>query len=180
MPSRSLDFPVFDADNHMYETTDAFTKFLPPQYSKLIDYVEVHGRTKIAVRGQISEYIPNPTFNVVAAPGAQEQYFRTATPKASPAARSWANRSGRHRVPAPEPRLKIMDELGVDRAVMWPTLASLLEERLRDDPVATHAVVHALNEWMHEHWTFNYEGRIFPTPVITLPSSTRPSRSLST
>jgi predicted TIM-barrel fold metal-dependent hydrolase len=52
---------------------------------------------------------------------------------------------------------------------MWPTLASLVEERLRDDPDAIHVVVHALNEWMHEHWTFDYEGRIFPTPVITLP-----------
>lgn len=70
---------------------------------------------------------------------------------------------------APEPRLKIMDELGLDRALMWPTLASLLEERLADDPKATHVVVHTLNEWMHEHWSFNYEGRIFPTPVITLP-----------
>ena len=70
-----------------------------------------------------------------------------------------------------------MDELGVDRAMMWPTLASLLEERLRDDPLATHAVIHALNQWMHEHWTFNYEDRIFPTPVITLPSSSGPSRS---
>ena len=29
--------------------------------------------------------------------------------------------------------------------------------------------MHALNEWMHEHWTFNYEGRIFASPVITLP-----------
>jgi predicted TIM-barrel fold metal-dependent hydrolase len=26
-----------------------------------------------------------------------------------------------------------------------------------------------LNEWMHETWTFNFDGRIFPTPVITLP-----------
>ena len=62
-----------------------------------------------------------------------------------------------------------MDELGLDRALMWPTLASLVEERLRDDPDATHAVVHALNQWMHEQWTFNYENRIFPAPVITLP-----------
>ena len=62
-----------------------------------------------------------------------------------------------------------MDELGIDRALMWPTLASLLEERLADDPDATHAVIHALNQWMHEQWTFNYEDRIFPTPVITLP-----------
>ena len=68
----------------------------------------------------------------------------------------------------PGPRLELMDELGLDRALMWPTLASLLEERLRGDPPATHAVVHALNQWMHEHWTFNYENRIFPTPVIHL------------
>ena len=32
-----------------------------------------------------------------------------------------------------------------------------------------HAVVHALNEWMYETWQFDYEGRIFATPVITLP-----------
>src|SRR5258708_17270990 len=62
-----------------------------------------------------------------------------------------------------------MKELSLDRAMMWPTLASLLEERLADDPVATHVVVHALNEWMHEHWSFNVDDRIFPTPVITLP-----------
>ncbi len=70
--------------------------------------------------------------------------------------------------PIPEPRLALMDELGLDRALMWPTLASLLEERIRDNPPAVHAVVHALNEWMHEHWTFNYENRMFPTPVIHL------------
>src|SRR5205085_7202761 len=69
----------------------------------------------------------------------------------------------------PEPRLELMDELGVDRTLMFPTLASLLEERLRDDPEATHAVIHSFNEWLHEEWTFDFEGRIFTTPVITLP-----------
>ena len=58
-----------------------------------------------------------------------------------------------------------MDELGVDRALMFPTLASLLEERLRDDPEMIHAVVHSLNEWLHETWSFNYENRIFTVPV---------------
>ncbi|HEY1279718.1 MAG TPA: hypothetical protein VGF22_08620, partial [Acidimicrobiales bacterium] len=66
MPSRLLDFPVFDADNHMYETREALTKFIPDAYAGVIDYVDVHGRTKIVVRGQISNYIPNPTFDVVA------------------------------------------------------------------------------------------------------------------
>ncbi|MDQ1362095.1 MAG: hypothetical protein QOJ44_2472, partial [Acidimicrobiaceae bacterium] len=34
-----FDFPVFDADNHLYETTDALTKYLPPEYKGAIDYV---------------------------------------------------------------------------------------------------------------------------------------------
>ena len=169
MPSRVLDFPVFDVDNHLYETTDAFTKYLPEEHEGLIRYVQVEGRTKIAVGNHISDYIPNPTFEVVAAPGAQEEYFRHGNPEG----RSRREIMGKpiRALPAfrdPEPRIQLMDELGVDRALMWPTLASLLEERLRADPPATHAVVHALNRWMHEHWSFAYEGRIFPTPVVSL------------
>ena len=81
MPSRRLDFPIFDADNHMYEPPEAMTKHLPPEYEGVIQYVQVKGRTKIAVKGQISDYIPNPTFEVVAAPGAQEEYFKTGNPE---------------------------------------------------------------------------------------------------
>ena len=65
-----LGYPVFDADNHLYETEEAFTRHLPSQYQGLIKYVQVNGRTKIAVDNVISDYIPNPTFEVVARPGA--------------------------------------------------------------------------------------------------------------
>src|SRR5690242_14774242 len=78
--SSRLDVPVFDADNHLYETKEALTKFLPDRYRGAIDYVDVRGRTKIVVRGQVSEYIPNPTFDVVARPGAQEDYYRKGNP----------------------------------------------------------------------------------------------------
>ena len=176
--ARKLDFPVFDADNHMYETTDAFTKYLAPEYDGLVKYVQVNGRTKIALRNVISEYIPNPTFNKVAPPGAQELEFKLKNPNAKKREAKEGDKvltdPPKYIVspPAffnPADRLELMNELGLDRSLMWPTLASLLEERLADDPEATHAVVRALNEWMYEHWTFNFEGRIFPTPVITLP-----------
>lgn len=62
-----------------------------------------------------------------------------------------------------------MNELGLDYALMIPTLASLVEERMKDDPEMIHDVIHALNQWMHETWSFNYQDRIFATPVITLP-----------
>ena len=170
MSTRVPGMPLFDADNHLYETRDALTKYLPDRYKGAIDYVEVRGRTKIVVRGQISEYIPNPTFEVVARPGALEDYFRIGNPegksrrelfgkalKAPPAFRE------------PAARLELMDEQGIDRALMFPTLASLIEERLRDDPELTHAVIHSLNQWLHEAWTFDYRSRIFTVPVITLP-----------
>jgi predicted TIM-barrel fold metal-dependent hydrolase len=167
---RTCNFPVFDADNHLYETKDAFTRHLPERYRDAIDYVEVRGRTKIMIRGVVSEYIPNPTFEVVARPGAQEEYFRAGNPEG----KSYREIIGEPMrcIPAfrePAPRLELMDELGVDRALMFPTLASLLEERMRDDPELTHVAIHALNQWLYEQWSFDYEGRIFATPVITLP-----------
>ncbi len=170
MPKTIVDFPVFDADNHMYERTDAFTKFLPKEFEGIVKFVQVNGRDKIAIRNVISEYIPNPTFSVVGRPGASEEYFKNGNPDGKSRRELMGDPI---RSPDaffdPEPRLALMDELGLDRALMWPTLASVLEERMPMDPRGTHAVIHALNQWMHEHWTFNYENRIFPTPVITLP-----------
>ncbi len=74
-------FPLFDADNHLYETEEALTKYLPKEYKDVVQYVQVNGRTKIAFRGQISNYIPNPTFAVVAKPGAMEEYFKYGNPE---------------------------------------------------------------------------------------------------
>ncbi|GAB2658515.1 amidohydrolase family protein [Nocardia goodfellowii] len=170
MTKRELPYPLFDADNHLYETREALTKFLPDRYRDAVKYVEVDGRTKIAIRGQISNYIPNPTFDVVARPGAMEDYFKHGNPdgksmrdifgKPIPSAPAFRE---------PAPRLELMDELQIDRALMFPTLASLIEERMKDDPELIHAVVHSLNQWLHETWSFNYADRIFTVPVISLP-----------
>ena len=162
---------VFDADNHFYETTESLTRHLPDRYRSAIQYVKLeNGRTKLAVGGKITEYIPNPTFEVVARPGAQEEYYRVGNPegksrrelfgepiKSPPAFRE------------PASRLEVMDSQGLDRTLMFPTLASVIEQRMKDDPYFLHAAIHALNEWMFETWQFDYEGRIFSTPVITLP-----------
>ncbi len=173
MPSRELPYPVFDADNHFYEPKEALTQFLPDHRKGVIDYIDVRGRTKIMVRNHISDYIPNPTFEVVARPGAQEEYFRHGS-----GGKSYREVMGKpmKAIPAfrnPEARLEVMDSLGLDYTLMFPTLASLVEERLKDDPDLIHDIIHALNQWMYETWQFNYENRIFSTPVITLPNVDR-------
>ncbi|GAA4810793.1 amidohydrolase family protein [Streptomyces ziwulingensis] len=170
MASRTLPFPLFDADNHLYEPPEALTRHLPEKYASAIQYVQVDGRTKIAIRGRISDYIPNPTFEVVARPGAWEEYFRNGNPEG----KSHRELFGKpmKSIPAfhePAPRLELMDELGIQRTLMFPTLASLIEERMRDDPELIHVVVHSLNQWLHETWQFNHKDRIYTTPVISLP-----------
>src|SRR5688500_2803983 len=80
MTSARCEYDVWDADNHFYEPVDALTRHLPKEYRKAIQFVEVNGRRKIAVRNRIVDYIPNPTFEVVAPPGAWEDYFRGRNP----------------------------------------------------------------------------------------------------
>jgi hypothetical protein len=122
------------------------------------------------VRGRISEYIPNPTFDVVAAPGAQEAFYRSGNPEG----KSYREIVGKpiRSIPAfraPQPRLELMDAMGVDRALVYPTLASRVEERMKNDVLQAHAAIHALNQWIFETWRFDYEDRIFATPIVTLP-----------
>ena len=167
MDRQALRGRIFDADNHLYETEDAFTRYLPKQYEGIFKYVQIHGRTKIAVNNVISEYIPNPTFEVVGRPGALADYFGGNNPD---------GRTPREIIGQPMhsidafrsagARLTLLDELGLDAALMFPTLASLLEVHFTDDPELTSTVVHAFNEWLHDEWTFDYRSRIFAAPIV--------------
>ncbi|MBW2244397.1 MAG: amidohydrolase [Deltaproteobacteria bacterium] len=164
-----LGYPVYDADNHLYETEEAMTANLPKKWRKEFQYVDVNGRRKLAVGGVISDYIPNPTFDVVAAPGSHELWYRaknteglsfrelSGTPIRSPA----AFRNG-------EDRLKLMDEQGIHAALMFPTLASVVEERMNYDHELMNAVIHSLNLWMEEQWGFHAQERLFTVPFVTL------------
>jgi predicted TIM-barrel fold metal-dependent hydrolase len=172
---RRLPYETFDADNHMYENRDALTKFVPREYDGIIKYVDINGRTKVAIRDMISDYIPNPTFNRVAVPGGFGQDVTQGGDGINRTAGDTAGTTQKVRaMPSldaffdPEPRLALMKDMGIDRTLLWPTLASVVEERLSDDPDAACVVVHALNEWMHEHWSFAYSDAIYSTPIISL------------
>jgi len=172
---RRLPYETFDSDNHMYERREALTKYIPREYDGIIKYVDVNGRTKVAIADHISDYIPNPTFGRVAVPGG---FGQDVTRGGDPERKQGLNvNTGVQKVRAmpspdaffdPEPRLELMKDMGIDRTLLWPTLASVVEERLTSDPDAVVAVVHALNQWMHEHWTYVYSDAIFATPIVSL------------
>ena len=182
---RRLPYETFDADNHLYENRDAMTKFLAPEFQGVIKYVDINGRTKLAINDVISDYIPNPTFTRVAVPGG---FGQDVTKGGDGIHRAAGDPSGigeaakKPRVMPgidaffdPEPRMTLMKDMGIDRTLLWPTLASVVEERLAHNPDAAVAVIHALNEWMYEHWTYNYSDAIYSTPIITLAGGNGPA-----
>ena len=168
---RELPFPTFDSDNHLYETRDALTKFLPDDYRGAVRYVEVDGRTKLAINDRISDYIPNPTFNRVAVPGGAGYDVTKGGEGYGDLAVGFGKMLAMPGVDAffdPQPRLELMKEMGIERTLLWPTLASVLEERMADDPDAACVVIHAMNQWLHEHWSYVYADAIYSTPMVSL------------
>jgi predicted TIM-barrel fold metal-dependent hydrolase len=163
------DAPIFDADQHMYETTDALTKYLPEEYQPKVQFVQIGKRTRIAILNKITDYMPNPTFERVAAPGAHEKFYSGQNPEGL----SMREMSGRgiDTPPGsrnPEDRIAELDRQGVDACLNYPTLANLVEHSAAEDPDLTVAIIHALNQWMLEHWGFSHANRIYSTPVLTL------------
>ncbi|HAU13528.1 MAG TPA: amidohydrolase, partial [Gammaproteobacteria bacterium] len=165
-----LPYPTYDADNHFYEPPEALMRHLPKKFRNAVSYVQVNGRTKLAIGGQISDYIPDPTFGHVAAPGKLVDWFSGNNPdgmtmrecmgKPIAPPNSW--RTG-------EERLKELDEQGLTGTLMFPTLVSAVEERMGQyDIKAMCAIMHSLNQWMLEEWKFNLDNRIFTAPVISL------------
>lgn len=166
---KSLPFPVYDADNHLYEPQEAFTRYLPEKYKSDFYFVEKNGRTKLVINGMLSEYIPNPTFEVVARPGGWEKWFRAENtegisrremqgkPVRPP--ESW--RTG-------EDRIDLLDKQGVHATLIFPTLASVIEERIGARGDVTAALFHSLNEWMADDWGFARDDRLFAVPFISL------------
>jgi predicted TIM-barrel fold metal-dependent hydrolase len=169
----TVDFDLFDADNHYYEATDAFIRHLPPHRAKLVQWATIDGKQRMVVDNKVFRFIPNPTFDPVARPGCLDDYFRGrqagdnirdafgALEPINPAYRE------------PDARLKLMNEQGMEGCFLFPTLGVGVEEALLHDPDALHDVFHAFNQWMHDDWTFDYEHRIYPAPYIALQDPAR-------
>ena len=73
---------AFDAGNHYYEAEDAFTRYIEPEFKRrCMQWADVNGKKMLLVGGKINRFIPNPTFDMLSAPGSLEEYFRGNNPK---------------------------------------------------------------------------------------------------
>ena len=164
-----LGFELFDADNHYYEATDAFTRHLDPAMRKrTMQWAEIDGKTRLLVAGKVNRFIPNPRFDPVAKPGSLDDYFRgrqagddirAAFGELDPISPAYRDRDA---------RIAVMDRQRISGCFMFPTLGVGMEEALIHDPEAAHAAFESFNRWLEDDWGYAYQDRIFAAPMFSL------------
>jgi predicted TIM-barrel fold metal-dependent hydrolase len=165
----NVDSPVFDADNHYYEALDAFTRHLRPSDGpRVIQWVDVGNRRYHALGGRLNSAVTNPTFDPVSPAGSLVDYFR-----GNPHGRSPLELLGTPEPIRPEyrdrdARIKVMDEQGLQKIWLFPTLGMMYEDGLKRDPGAVVLLFRAFNRWLAEDWGMAYKNRIFASPYISL------------
>lgn len=90
-------FPIFDADNHLYEPPEALTKFLPKEYKDYVQYVQINGRTKIAIRARSATTFPTRPSRSSPGRAPGRSTSSTATRTARPSASCSVSRCARSR-----------------------------------------------------------------------------------
>lgn len=161
--------PIFDADTHLYETPDAFTRYMPKAFEERwgLHY-------KVGDDGQFALYVGPRKVEISAdymtedfkipPPGKLHEWLR-------------AQKEGKAevdmRVPitaemtGPAERVKFLDRWDVRSSILYcGNFVSAIS--YFDEPAAAHAVFHAYNQWMLDDWSFNYQDRIYSCPVLTL------------
>ncbi len=167
---KQLDFLAYDADQHYYEATDAFTRHIEPEFVKrAMQWATIDGKERLLVGGRINRFIPNPTFDPVARPGSLDQYFRGRNPTGATVAELFGELEPiRPEYRDRDARLRVMDDQGVEAAFFFPTLGVGMEQALADDQPAMMAAFRAFNRWLDDDWGFAYRDRIFAAPYIPL------------
>jgi len=164
-----LDFPAFDGDNHYYEALDAFTRHLDPKLGpRVVQWAEIDGRKYHVIGGRVSRAVVNPTFDPVAKAGAMSEYFRGNASGRSPMEYLREREPVRPEYRDRDARLRVMDEQGLERIWLFPTLGVIYEQLLKHDPEAVGIMFQAFNRWLAEDWGCNHEDRIFAAPYISL------------
>jgi predicted TIM-barrel fold metal-dependent hydrolase len=161
--------PIFDADTHFWETEQAWTAYLPKEAK------ERYGVSfKTGADGDFAMYVGPRKVEIsadhlfedgrVPAPGKLHEWLR-------------AMKDGKAEIDLhvqktadmvePAERVKKLDQWGVKSSILFIgnmiTAISYL-----DDPNYTYQVLNAYNHWMLDQWRYDYEGRIYTAPIVTL------------
>jgi predicted TIM-barrel fold metal-dependent hydrolase len=158
----------YDADNHMREPIDAFTKYMEPRYR------ERGWRLERGSDGEQTLWVGakplDQDFDVMAIPGSFRNNLRRLRAGESidpfvgdvgPVLPEYVDRDA---------RLAVMDGQGVRACLMFPSVAVAKIEDYEDpsDPEQSYANLRAVNRYLGGEWGWAYKDRIFTAANLSL------------
>ena len=166
-----LGFRIVDADNHYYEPDDCFTRHMEQAHvDKAVNIRrEGDGYGMVYIGDDRLKYFTATPSDVTGRPGALQAYFKAKSGKGDPL----LSQGSMAAADLPESqdktaRLALMDEQGIEAALLFPSLAIGIEHELRDDVPALFANLRSFNRWLEEDWGLGTDGRSIGVPLLSL------------
>jgi len=161
---------VFDCDTHIYEERDAVTRYLPEEYrDRSIRPVKNENDEDVVMAGdRLATFTSEEGlgFEQAYRPGSLREMLREMS-SGDPDAR-YQPEPMRPEYIEREPRLRLLDEQGVSRCVLFPGSLALSGEHYVADTDALYASLSSFNRWYDETWGFNHQERIYATAMLSL------------
>jgi predicted TIM-barrel fold metal-dependent hydrolase len=125
-------------------------------------------RVQLLIGGKVNRFIPNPTFDPIIVPGCLDSLFRGQIPEGTDPRTLMQVEPMHAEYRDRDARVAVVEEQGLDAALLFPTLGCGVEEALTDDIPATMASLSAFNRWLEDDWGYSYQDRLIAAPMLSL------------
>jgi predicted TIM-barrel fold metal-dependent hydrolase len=157
-------FPIIDADSHVFEPTAIWERYLDRGYRTLARsvfwYEQEDGITTVILNGQPARPLNAGKINrqAIWRPGTKPEDIGALDPNVA--------HPTNHGASDARARLADMDALGIDQAILFPTLFAEYFPAIENPDVA-HALARAYNDWI---WDFSRKApeRLIPIAILPL------------
>jgi predicted TIM-barrel fold metal-dependent hydrolase len=165
-----LDYGIFDCDTHCYEPRDAFTRYLPAEFrDRALTPVRLANGSEAILAGRRIATFNSESglgFDLAYRPGSLKEMLKqmasgnpNETYEPEPIRVEYLER---------EPRLRLLEQQGVERCILFPAGMALAAEHYVADTEALYANVASFNRWYDETWGFNYQDKLYATALLSL------------
>lgn len=163
-------YRLIDADNHYYEPHDAFTRHLEREFASRALHIRERpdGLGQVYFGDEPVAFMRVTQSDYMGAPGALRAFMDGYDPSQGFVMKDIINPHDFPEFMHKEPRLKLMDQQGLEAAIVLPTLAVSVEHEMTHDIPAMYANLRSFNRWLEEDWGYGSDGRIFAVPMLSL------------
>ena len=160
------DYRIFDADQHLSEGPDAFTRHIESKYrGQTMAIAEKDGRRYLTVEGRSS--VLGGTPGKVVRPGSLKEMLK-ALKVGSPEHADYQYMDEDPAMSDPKLRLEMLDKQMVEACILYSQSAGLVAEHHILDNDLYYASSWAYLRYLEEEWGFSTANRMFVAPIFSL------------